>query len=191
MSKKLINPRTGVLATMILLAGAWRLIVPIACTPLQNFTPIGAMALFGGCYFADKWKAYILPLLTLWISDLFLGYFVYYHKWVWFYDGFLWTYGSFALMVLIGTFVKKIRIKNMILISFAAALLHWIITDFGVWVDGRIYPHNFEGLVACYVAALPYLENMLVADLVFGAIMFGAFELAKRKFPVLSFNNAR
>ena len=184
--KTLISPRSGVLAAMILLAGVWRLIVPISCTPLLNFTPIGAMALFGGCYFTDKWKAYLFPLLALWISDLFLGYFVYYHKWVWFYDGFLWTYGSFALMVLIGTFIKKVKIKNVILTGVGAALLHWVITDFGVWLDGRIYPMNFAGFVACYVAALPYLQNMLIANLVFGAIMFGAFELAQRKFPMLA-----
>ena len=171
---------------MILLAGAWRLIVPVTFTPLLNFTPVGAMALFGGCYFAEKRKAYLVPLLTLWLSDLFLGYFFYYHEWVLFYPGFLWTYGSFILMVFVGSFIKKVSAKNIILTGVGAALLHWIITDFGVWLEGRIYPMNFEGFVACYVAALPYLQNMLIANLVFGGIMFGSFELAQRKFPVLA-----
>ena len=189
--KTLINPRTGILAAMILSAGAWRLFITSGHSPLTNFTPIGAMALFGGYYFADRWKAFLVPILTLWLSDLFLSYFVYYHEWRWFYDGFVFTYGSFALMVMIGRFIKKVNIKNVILTGVLAALLHWIITDFGVWLDGRIYQMNFKGFVACYVAALPYLQNMLIANLVFGAIMFGVFELAQRKFPVLSLNNAQ
>jgi len=91
----------------------------------------------------------------------------------------------------LGRFIKKINIKNVILTGVLAALFHWIITDFGVWMDGRIYPMNSAGFVACFVAALPYLENMLIANLVFCGIMFGVFELAERKFPMLSLNNAQ
>jgi len=190
MNKKIINPRTGVLALMILSAGAWRLLISSGHSPLTNFTPVGAMALFGGCYFSDKWKAYFLPLLTLWLSDLLLSYFVYYHDWRLFYDGFLWAYGSFALMVLMGTFIKKANINNVILASISAALAHWIITDFGVWMGGHLYPKTTEGLITCYVAAIPYMKNMLIGNLVFSGIMFGIFELAQRKFPILSLSNS-
>jgi hypothetical protein len=188
--KKLINARTGFLAAMILSAGIWRLLITGGHSSLGNFTPIGAMALFGGCYFAEKWKAYVVPLLTLWLSDLFLGYFVYYHKWVWFYDGFLITYGSFTLMVMMGGFIKKASVKNVFFAGVSAALAHWIITDFGVWMDGRLYPKTVEGLISCYVAAIPYMQNMLIANLVFSGIMFGAFELAQKKYPELKLNNS-
>lgn len=187
--KKIINPRTGVLAAMILSAGVWRLLISSGHTPLTNFTPVGAMALFGGCYFEDKWKAFLLPILTLWLSDLFLNYFIYYHEWRWFYEGFLFTYGSFALMVVMGRLMKKVNVKNILSLSVSAALVHWIISDFGVWIDGRMYPMNSEGFISCYVAALPYLENMLIGNLVFGGIMFGIFELAQRKFTVLLISN--
>jgi hypothetical protein len=186
MSKTLTNPRTSVLAIMILSAGAWRLLISSGHSPLTNFTPIGAMALFGGCYFAGKWKAFLLPLFALWLSDLFLSYFVYFHEWKWFYSGFYITYGTFALIVLMGRFMKKANAKNVLFFSVLAALTHWIITDFGVWLDGRMYPKTAEGLVTCYVAAIPYMQNMLIGNLVFGAIMFGGFELAQRKFPVLA-----
>lgn len=184
--KNLINPQNSVLALMILSSGAWRLFFSSGHSPIGNFTPIGAMALFGGCYFADKWKAFLVPILTLWLSDLLLSYFIYFHEWKLFYDGFYITYASFAFMVLMGRFIRKINVKNIFLMSVLAALTHWIITDFGVWLDGRLYPLTFEGFVACYVAALPYLQNMLIANLVFGAVMFGAFEIAKKRFPVLS-----
>jgi hypothetical protein len=68
--KTLINPRTNVLVAMILSAGIWRLCISSGHSPLTNFTPIGAMALFGGCYFENRWKAFLVPLLTLWLSDL-------------------------------------------------------------------------------------------------------------------------
>src|SRR5438105_6110995 len=111
--KKLFNPRTGIVALMIVCAGLWRLFVTLPLmTPLSNFTPIGAMALFGGCYYKSKWKAFFVPLLTLWLSDLLIDSFVYYHSLTWFYDGFLWTYITFALMVVMGIFIKKVSIKS-------------------------------------------------------------------------------
>ena len=188
--KTLIHPRNGLLALMILSAGAWRLLISAGHSPLTNFTPIGAMALFGGCYFTDKWKAFMLPLLTLWLSDLLLSYFIYYHEWKWFYDGFLWTYGSFALMVIIGNYIKKVTIRNVVLAGLTAAIVHWAITDFGVWLDVNIYPKNVQGFIACYVAAIPYIKNMLIGNLVFGAIMFGSFEYVQNKFPQLQLQNS-
>ncbi|HET7818102.1 MAG TPA: DUF6580 family putative transport protein [Bacteroidia bacterium] len=189
MNKILINPRTNILAIIILSAGIWRLCITSSHSSLTNFTPIGAMALFGGCYFADKWKAFVLPLLTLWLSDLLLSYFVYFHEWKWFYSGFYITYGAFMLIVLMGRFIKKVNVRNILVASILAALTHWLITDFGVWMDGRLYPKNMEGLITCYVAALPYVENMMIGNLVFGAIMFGSFELAQKKYPQLQLRN--
>ncbi|MEO6904053.1 MAG: DUF6580 family putative transport protein [Bacteroidia bacterium] len=186
--KKLINPRNGILTLMILLGGAWRLLISNGASSLANFTPIGAMALFGGCYFADKGKAFIVPLLTLWVSDLLLNYFVYFHEWKLFYDGFLWTYGSFALMVVIGTYMKKATVKSVVLASVFAALTHYVISDFGVWIGGGLYPKNTQGFIACYVAAIPYLKNMLIGNLVFGGILFGTFELLQNKFSLLQLN---
>jgi len=193
--KKIINPRTGVLALMILSAGVWRLLVTSAImTPLINFTPIGAMALFGGCYFKGKWKSFFIPLFTLWLTDLLLNYFVYYHYWRWFYDGFLWTYAAFALMVVIGMFIKKVSIKNVILASVIATLAHWIITDFGVWIGhgldittGLAYTSDLAGFIKCLYLALPYEKYMLIGNFVFSGAMFGIFEWAQRKYPVLRF----
>ena len=183
--KSIIKPRTGVLAAMILTASAWRLIFAGNHIPMADFTPIGAMALFGGCYFGDKWKAYLVPLVALFLSDVVLNFFVYGEHTL-FYSGFYWIYGTFALMVMVGTFIKKVNFGNIILASIVAALLHYIITDFGTWIDGRMYPLTQEGFYACYAAALPYLKNMLVANLIFGGAMFGAFEWAQRRFTVLA-----
>ena len=44
---------------------------------MPNFTPIGAMALFGGAYLNNKYHAFLIPIASLWISDLVLNNFIY------------------------------------------------------------------------------------------------------------------
>jgi hypothetical protein len=188
--KSIFNPRTGVLAAMILTAGALRLVSAGNNPFISNFTPIGAIALFGGCYFSEKWKAYLLPILTLWISDIVINSMFYSHKLELFYDGFAWNYASFALAVFIGTFIKKVNVTNVLVSGIVSAVLFWLISDFGVWIGGTMYPKTAGGLVECYTAALLFLRNMTMSNIVFGGIMFGAFEWAKNRFPALQANNA-
>ena len=179
--KNSIQPRTLVLILMIVLSGVWRLVVSAGYIPLSNFTPIGAMALFGGCYFANKWKAFAVPLATLWLSDLVLNYMTLGHHIVLFYDGFLLPYLSFALMVLIGMNIKKIAPSSILVAGVLAGLMHYIITDFGVWMEGLLYPKTSVGLATCYIAALPFLKNMLISNIVFSAALFGGFEVIQKR----------
>lgn len=192
--KQEINPRPFVLAFIILIAGIFRLVTAAheEITVFSNFTPLGAMALFGGCYYKDRWKAYLVPLTTLWLTDIVLNRLFYFHEWVFFYNGFAWVYASFALMVLIGNAIKKVSVKSFLLSAVAAAVVHWLVSDFGFWMadgiditTGKRFTQDWKGLSMCYVLALPYMKNMLIGNLVFGTIFFGAFELLQRKFPVL------
>ncbi len=185
MKTKTLNLRFGALMLITLGLVFARVFNATCASPIYNFTPIGAMALFGGSYFSEKWKAYLFPLLALWLSDIVLGYFVYYHKLVLFYDGFLWTYAAFALAVLIGSAIKKVNVKNVIAAAVAAALVHWVISDIGVWMGGYLYPKTAEGFVACLVAAIPFMKNMLIGNIVFSAIAFGLFEWMQKKYPQL------
>jgi hypothetical protein len=190
--KSKISPRLIVLACFILSAGIYRLFLASGTlSPLANFTPLGAMALFGGCYFQDKWKAYLLPLITLWISDILLNRFIYFHEWILFYDGAIWVYSSFALIVMIGGFIKRVSIKNVVLAGVAGAVVHWIVSDIGMWLNGGTdlmgvpFTRNWQGLWECLYLAIPLMRNMIVGDLIFGAIFFGTFELMQRRFPIL------
>ena len=63
MSTKKINPRFAVLLLLMIVAAAMRIPNAAQLTPWANFTPIGAMGLFGGAYFTSKWKAFAFPLL--------------------------------------------------------------------------------------------------------------------------------
>jgi hypothetical protein len=138
-----------------------------------NFAPITAIALFGGMYF-DKRIAPVLPLAALIISDYFLG----------FYDGVVWVYGSFLISVGVGLWLKpRKRVPMVVGATIASSILFFIISNFGVWISGMLYPRTFSGLVECYALALPFFRNTLAGDLFYVAVMFGVFEIALTYLP--------
>ena len=191
---KQLNIRFIILISVTVLIGFFRVIShKLDLGSFANFTPIGAMALFGGAYFRNYNKAFLFPIVTLFLSDLILMQ-VFYpeHSNGLLYKGWYWTYLAFALMVLIGRLIKKVNVRNFIFSAVSAALVHWLIADFGVWYGGGInlatgkpYPPTFNGLMECYIMAIPYMKNMLLGNLIYGAILFGSFELAQRKYPAL------
>lgn len=195
MSLKSLNPRLGVLLLFIFAAGLIRVLAGGQVTPFSNISPIGAMALFGGAYFSSKGKSYGFPLLTLFLSDVIMMQ-LFYREYTQglLYSGWIWTYISFAAMVLVGQLIiKKVSAGSVILAAAAAALTHWLIADFGVWLGGgtdittgQPYTRDIAGLIKCYTLAIPYMKNMLIGNLIYGAIFFGGFEIAQRRFPALA-----
>ncbi len=196
MSIKNLQPRFFVLLLFIMVAGALRITAAGRITPFSNFTPVGAMALFGGAYFADKWKSYVFPLLTLFLSDVIMMQTVYakYATGILF-SGWYWTYLGFAATVLIGHLViRKVRIGNILIACVAAAVVHWLLADFGTWMSptnidpttGQHYTKDWQGLLKCYTMGLPFMKNVLLSNLVYSAIFFGLFEFMERKIPALS-----
>ncbi len=134
-----------------------------------NFTPVAAIALFSGAYLKRKY-AIIVPLALMAISDVFIGM----HNVV------IFTWGSFVLAALMGTFIRKnksaMRIAGM---SLAASFVFFVISNFGVWVMGW-YPQNMKGLIDCYVMALPFLRDFTVSTLIYSILFFSAYELVAR-----------
>lgn len=167
-------------------------------SPIANFTPIGAMALFGGAYFSDTRKSFLFPLLSLFLSDVVMMQLFYPTLTSGLlYTGWFWTYGAFALMVLIGKTVKTVGFRPVINVAIAAALTHWLVSDFGVWLGGGTdittglpLTKNWQGFIQCYVQAIPYLKNMLLGNLIYCAVLFGGFELLQNRYPVLRIRTA-
>lgn len=184
MSLNKINLRNWVLVFIIIAAAATRFIYLGQHTVMSNFTPIGAIALFGGTYFTTKYKAYLVPLLILLISDIFVTY-SYTGQWMLFYDGFLWVYASFAIMVFIGSLIKKVNAGTVLLGAMASVLVHWLLTDIQPWLAGTLYNKDITGYFQSLIAAIPFERNLLLGNLVYGALLYGGFELAQAKFTVL------
>lgn len=184
MSLNKINLRNWVLLLIIIAAAATRFIFLGHQSVMSNFTPIGAIALFGGTYFTDKYKAYLGPLLTLLVSDIFVTH-AYTGQWTLFYDGFLWVYASFAFMVFIGSQIKKVNAGTVLLGALASVLVHWLLTDIQPWLAGTMYSKGIIGYFESLTAAIPFERNLLLGNLVYGALLYGGFEFAQAKFAVL------
>ncbi len=193
MSTKKINPRFAILLLLMIVVAAMRIPNAAQLTPWANFTPIGAMGLFGGAYFSSKWKAFAFPLLTLLVSDLIINLFVFGGKYGAMYSGWYVIYGVFALIVFFGKWIlQKVSVKNVVIASVVAALSHWLIADFTVWIGGGTdlrtmtpLTKNWAGLMQCYAQGFPFMKNFLMGTLVYSGILFGGFELAQQRFPVL------
>ena len=187
MSLQKINIRTIVLILMMVVAIGWRFLSYKFPYILSNFTPVGAIALFGGTYFTQKWKAYLVVLTTLFTSDVIINY-LYTSKWVLFYEGSIWVYLTFALMVFIGGMIKNTTAINVFIASLSSVVLHWLIIDLP-WLYGTLYAHNLSGYLQSLVAAIPFEKNMVYGDLVFCTLLYGGFELAQKRFSVLRVQN--
>jgi len=184
MTTKKVNLRFGIITAIILLAATSRVVPHPA-----NFAPIGGMALFGAAYYSKRYWAFLIPIVAMWISDLVLNnvvYGQYFDNFVWLYDGALFTYGAFALIALLGIFtLKKVRITNLIASALGASVIFFIVSNFGVWFSGAMYTKDFAGLITCYTAGIPFFKNTVAGDLVYSAVLFGAFEWSVKIFPEL------
>lgn len=134
-----------------------------------NFAPIAAMGLFGGCYLRRRF-AFILPLGAMLISDYFIGL----YSW----KVMACVYLSFAMIALIGIWLKKHKsVYTVIGGTLLGSVLFFLITNFGVWAFGSLYPHSLAGLLTCYAVAIPFFKNTLMGNFFYVGVLFGSYEL--------------
>lgn len=155
---------------------------------IANFSPVGAMALFGGAYFNRHWKAIIFPLLILFLSDIILHQTVYASN-GFLYGGWYWVYLAFVLMALAGRwFLKKISLRNIIVSVLVSVFIHWTVTDLGVWYGSKIFDQNLKGYVDCLILAIPFEWRFLTGTLIYFIILSGLFERMKQQQSILKTN---
>jgi hypothetical protein len=186
-----INPRFATLLLFMMAAAAMRIPNAAATTPWSNFTPIGAMGLFGGAYFAQRWKAVLFPLLTLLASDVIINTLVLDGRFGVLYSGWYWIYSIFILLTFLGGWIiKKVTVTRILSAAVVASISHWLLADFTVWAGGGIdlrtmqpLSRNWTGLLQCYLQGLPYMKNFLAGTIIYSGVLFGAFEWVKRLYP--------
>lgn len=158
-----------------------------------NFAPIAALAIFGGSVVGNKKYALILPLGALLLSDILFELFT---NTKGFYDiSQSFVYGAVILITFLATRIKKVNTKNTLLACIWSSAIFFILSNFGVWVSGEIYPKTFNGLMECYYAAIPFyknelfgnfLLNLFMGTIFYSAVLFGAYALLKKAMPVSS-----
>ena len=130
-----------------------------------NFTPVLGMAIFAPFLFRDLFVAIALPLAAMLVSNLVLG----------FHSSMFWVFLSIALITACAHLAKMhaptlMKTAGMVV---GATFSFFVITNFAVWAIGGLYPKTLEGLMACYIAAIPFYGNTLASTALFSAIFFG------------------
>ncbi len=182
--------QTGILIAIIVAVAFTRLI-----PHTFNFSPLGAIGLFGAAYFSKRWLALLIPITATWMSDLFLNnvvYAQYYPQFTWFYGGFYWQYGSYVLIVLGGILLfHKINPTRVIGGALMASAIFFLVSNFGVWIGSKVYPQNISGLLTCYGAGLPFIKGTLMGDLFYSTVLFGGYELLCKFYPSLAMHHRK
>ena len=179
-----IKQNTALIVLLIFVAAFTRLI-----PHYPNFTAVGAVALFGGAYLSRRW-AYVIPLVALFVSDLFLNNMIYarqfpeaYEGFTLFHSGSIPVYLAFIAVIFMGTrTLRSVKVPRVLGSAVLAAVVFFVVTNFAVWATGSVlYPKTPSGLLACYGAALPFFWNTVAGNLFFGAILFGGYEFVARR----------
>ncbi|MGA9343355.1 MAG: DUF6580 family putative transport protein [Rhodanobacteraceae bacterium] len=172
-----LTPRFAVLAGLIAFAVGERLVVHFVPGLIPyNFTPVEAIALFGGAYFADRRLAIMVPLAAMLLADLIIGL----HALI------PVVYGCIALTAIVAARLRgRTSVMRVATYGVASATLFFAVTNFAVWATSGMYPLTGAGLVACFVAAIPFFPGTLAGTLFWSALLFGGFELMCRQWPAL------
>ena len=153
-----INPKTLTLIAIVVAVSLYR-IFPHP----HNITPVMALALFAGTYFEKKWMAFAVPLVSMFLADLFLG----------LHNTIIFVYGAMAIAVLIGFWLQN-RVSSLKVIgaTISSSLIFFIISNIGVWLVSGYYSKSWAGLIECYTMALPFLQRSMMGDLLFSGVLF-------------------
>lgn len=175
-----MSARTNTLLLIIVTAAAVRLL-----PHPHNVTPIAAIALFGAAYFSNRWAAFAVPMLALGLSNLALG--IYWSWSIMAWQPHLWVqYLSFALVTGMGFLLRgRVNAWRVAGVTLASSLVFFVVTNLGEWAFQAWYPKTWEGLVACFTAAIPFFRNSLLGDFGFVALLFGGWSLLENRFGVL------
>jgi hypothetical protein len=168
MKKIELSPKLYVVLIMIF-AGAMMRLIP----HWPNFTPIAAIALFGGTFLKRKDLAFLVPVAAMLLSDLIIG----------FHSTMLPVYLSFIAIVGLGLILqKRLTVVNTLSASLGASVLFYLVTNFASWTSGLMpYPMNAAGLIESYIAGLPFLFNGILGDLFYTSVLFGAIYFASNR----------
>ncbi len=186
MQQKTLTLNFSAITLLIVLAVASRLVPHPA-----NFAPMLAVGIFGGALFINRIWAYIIPLAAIWFSDLLIMnvvYGAYYDHFVWLYEGWYWQYGFYLMTPLLSSllFRNSITMGKIAGMSAGSAVLFFIVSNFGTWAGGMLYPMTMDGLITCYIMALPYFKGTLLSNLFYSGVLFGLYYLAEKRLTELS-----
>ncbi len=182
------TPRLLVLTGLIAFAVAFRLLAYFQPGALPyNFTPVAAIALFGGACFTRRGLAVLVPLLAMLCADVAIAFSLPATQLAHWLPMVPVIYACIAIIAVASfTLRHKAHARNVILAAIGSATGFYLVTNFFVWLTSGMYALTASGLAACYVAGLPfYTYGSLPGTLLWSGALFGGFALLSRRYPVL------
>ena len=181
MSDRKLRLRFGIMATIV--SG---LILSRLVPHAPNFTPILAATLLGGTYFYKKRWAYIVPIVTMVVSDYFIYTFVYGSEYLYPNKISIAVYGCILLTGFMGTLMRnKANFVRFMVYTLASSFSFFAITNFSVWLGSVHYPQTAKGLAVCYTVALPFFKNTVLSSMMYSGAFYVGFHYLQRRLPLL------
>ncbi len=150
---------------------------------LPNFTAVGAVGLAGAALWTSRKWAVWAPLLILLLSDWLFGVLTPWKGW---YAGQAFVYAGFLAYPLVGMWMLRGRRWSWMRMGMAAVVASFaffVVSNFGVWLTGTMYPHTPAGLLAAYAAGLPFWGYQLMGDLFYSTLIVTAWHALHRWKP--------
>ena len=151
---------------------------------LPNATAVISLGLFAGWRF-KAWYAVGLMVAIMLVTDIVLGLTSNYPLFG------SWSLFTYSGIILIALFGNKLQFNWQRLAAFglSGCLFYWSWTNFGVFLLSALYPHTFAGLLACFIAAIPFLGHSLLANTIWLPVLFGSYlYLASSRFFAASYS---
>jgi len=128
--------------------------------------PVAASALFAGRVLRIPALSIVVPVVAVMLSDVALA-------------GDDWRVtlvvcAAVTVPALAGMLSRRWRgAVPVVAAMVSCSLIFFVTTNFAVWAFNGMYPMTWQGLVQCYVAALPFLDKTVLGDLFWTAVLFG------------------
>ncbi len=147
---------------------------------LYNFAPVAAIGLFGGAMLQNRKLSLLMPLLALFIADLYIELFPSNPMMRGFYGvEQFFVYGGMLAVTLLGQTMKSVTSTKVLGFSIAGSTLFFVVSNLGAFASG-MYGYSFSGFATTYVMAIPFFKNSLLGDLIGNTALFGGFYLLQQ-----------
>ncbi|MCZ8343803.1 MAG: hypothetical protein O9301_12265 [Leptospira sp.] len=138
-----------------------------------NFTPILAISLFSGAFISSRRIAVLVPILAMFLSDLFLG----------FHNLMLLIYVLMAGTAYVGSRLQNSKSKTAIA-TIVGSIIFFVTTNVAVWLTSGMYTLDWKGLVTCFTLAIPFFQNSIAGDIIYTSLLFGTMSFLDKKLSV-------
>jgi hypothetical protein len=140
-----------------------------------NFSPLMAISLYAGATITDRRFRFGLPILTLLLSDLGIWAMTGQFSWA-FPPGYWSSYLCNVIAVVMGSGLSRqtgsSRLFAAVGCGMIAETLFFVVTNFMYFWTQTLHPHTPAGLIACYIAGIPFAGKSFASTAVYSLLLF-------------------